>query len=85
MISEFGKSLIYSFKHNPEDWEFDHYYATHTPTSMRFWIANGAWFFDGNGKLDGTIGIFERHIIYRQLCKCRNKKAVLLLGKKNDK
>lgn len=84
-ISELGRSLINSFKMNPTDWRFGEFYATHIPTDMQFWIANGAWFFNGSGKMSGTMGIFERHVVYRQLNKCRSRQAALKLENKNVK
>lgn len=65
-MSAAGKALSKALD-SPEDWTSDGKYTiTHRPTGLVFWIANGAWFFDGyrSENTPQCLGLIERHWLY---------------------
>jgi hypothetical protein len=64
----------------PGDWEVGKYTIKHLPTRQFFWIANGAFFFDGYDGQDTPkcLGLVERHWLYR---KARKLVAALVVTK----
>ena len=58
----------------PKDREFGEFRATHKPSGVFLWVANGAWFLDICGEDDsisGAIGLIARHILWRKVVWCR--------------
>lgn len=76
-MSAAGRALSKALD-RPEDWhQPDEYRIAHKPSGLAFWIANGRFFFNGDG-LRGTprcLGLLERHWLYSKA-----RRAVLRTG-----
>lgn len=63
-MSELGKALIEAME-SPDDWTVGPHYATHDPSSTKWWIANSGFFFGPYQMGDeAKLGLVERHILY---------------------
>lgn len=65
-MSAAGRALSKALE-SPDDWDaLSKHRIIHRPTGMQFWVASGAWFFDGiePDGIQKSIGLIERHWLY---------------------
>lgn len=62
IYSDFGKEIKASLERETE-WEIDEFKARHK-SGVCLWIANGPFFFDTH-PISGSVGLFERHFLWR--------------------
>lgn len=76
ILSDVGK-VIWDNLNDPEEWSIYEYRIEHKKTGINLWTGNGGFWFDGY-YLNHTIptpslGLIERHFLYRKAMKMRNK------------
>ena len=57
---------------NEDDWKVGSYTATHTPSGMEFWVANGVLFFDLHAY--SAFGFFQRFRLWKHYKKMLQRK-----------
>lgn len=93
ILSDVGK-VLWDNLNDPEEWEFEDYTMLHIRSRVYLWTNNGGFFFDGYKSwrpesLAPSLGLLERHFIYRKAMRLRdqcktigNGKIIDVLGRK---
>lgn len=64
-----GAYLVWHALGNLEEWRAiahsgDVFTLVHQPTDVQLWVARGGFFLDCEGELAGSIGPFDRHVLW---------------------
>ena len=73
------KNEVYKVLTNSEDdWDIDLFRATHKPTGIQYWIANGRPFFINEGIVSAGIGFWNWLKLWNWIQNAKRKKIIKL-------
>ena len=66
---------------NDNDWNIDNHYAYHIPSKIKYWIANGLFFFRSEGKNNVNIGLINKIKLYFWIKNVERKRVINSVNK----